>query len=114
MVAPLGSGLAMPSADRVGRDERRQTIPDRFPALEHREHPSLFGSKSWPRYLSAEYVERLAHDLIAARRKAMGSLSRRDVRNAGAEEVPGGEPTLGWDPSGPASTSPRPPWSSHC
>jgi hypothetical protein len=30
----------------------------------------------------------------------MGSLSRCDERNAGEEEVPGREPTLGWHPSG--------------
>jgi hypothetical protein len=52
----------MPSADRVGRDEGRQTIPDRSQALEDGEHPSLFGSEPWTGHLSAEYVQLLAQD----------------------------------------------------
>jgi hypothetical protein len=37
---------------------------------------------------------------MAARRKAIGSLSRCDERNAGKEKVPGREPILWWHPSG--------------
>ena len=60
-VAPLGADqLTMPAADRVGRDEGRQTIPDWPQALEDREHPSLFGSEPRSGHLTVEYVELLA------------------------------------------------------
>jgi hypothetical protein len=52
----------MPAADRVGRDERRQTISDWSQALKDREHPSLFGSEPWPGHLTVEDVELLAQD----------------------------------------------------
>jgi hypothetical protein len=52
----------MPAADRVGRDEGRQTFSDWSQALEDREHPSLLGSEPWPGHLSAKYVELLAQD----------------------------------------------------
>ena len=63
MVRPLGAGqVTMSSADRVGRDERRHTIPDWPQTLEDGEHPSLLGSEPWPGYLTVEYVELLAQD----------------------------------------------------
>jgi hypothetical protein len=52
----------MPTADRVGRDERRQTFSDRSQALEDGEHPSLLGTEPWPGHLTVEYVELLAQD----------------------------------------------------
>ncbi|MDR3648765.1 MAG: hypothetical protein P4L20_06710 [Acidimicrobiales bacterium] len=62
-VVPLGADqVTMPAADRVGRDERRQTISDWSQALEDREHPSLLGSEPWPGHLSVEDVELLAQD----------------------------------------------------
>ena len=62
-VVPLGADqVTMPSADRVGRDERRQTIPDWPQALEDGQHPSLFGSEPRPGDLTVEDVELLAQD----------------------------------------------------
>jgi hypothetical protein len=52
----------MPTADRVGRDERRQTFSDRSQALEDGEHSSLLGTEPWPGHLTVEYVELLAQD----------------------------------------------------
>jgi hypothetical protein len=52
----------MPTADRVGRDEGRQTFSDWSQALEDREHPSLFGLEPWPGHLTVEYVELLTQD----------------------------------------------------
>ena len=101
-VAPLrASQVTMPSADRVGRDDGRQTIPDWPQALEDQEHPSLFGSNlgrgtcrwstssSWRRTNGSRSLDReerhlsrsrrrICRRLIAARRKAIGSLSRCD------------------------------------
>ena len=62
-VAPLGAGqLTMPTADRVGRDEGRQTFLDWSQALENGEHPSLLGSEPWPGHLTVEHVELLTQD----------------------------------------------------
>ena len=62
-VAPLGpSQVTVPPADRVGRDEGRQTISDWPQALEDGEHPSLFGSEPWSGHLTVEDVELLAQD----------------------------------------------------
>jgi hypothetical protein len=62
-VVPLGADhLTMPAADRVGRDERRQTIPYRSQVLEDGEHPSLLGSEPWPGHLTVEHLELLAQD----------------------------------------------------
>ena len=138
-VAPLGaSQLTMPSADGVGRDEGRQTIPDWPQALEDGEHPSLFGPEPWSGHVTMEYVQLLAQDqqleVFGPRRatpeqEEAEDLSetdsseteghgvivavRREVRRE--EEVPGREPRLVWHHSGantriPASAGlpPRP------
>ena len=62
-VVPLGADqVTMSAADRVGRDEGRQTIPDWSQALKDGEHPSLLGSEPRPGHLTVEYVELLAQD----------------------------------------------------
>jgi len=52
----------MPTADRVGRDEGRQTFSDWSQALENGEHPSLLGSEPWPGHLTVKHVELLTQD----------------------------------------------------
>ena len=52
----------MPTADRVGRDEGRQTFSDWSQALENGKHPSLRGSEPWPGYLTVEHVELFTQD----------------------------------------------------
>ena len=54
--------VTMPSADRVGRYEGRQTISDWSQALGDGKNESLFGSEPWPGHLTVEYVELLAQD----------------------------------------------------
>jgi len=123
-VAPLGPDqLTMPTADRVGRDEGRQTFSDWSQALENGEHPSLLGSEPWPGHLTVKHVELLTQDqelevlgpgratpeqeqakdlskTDSGETEGHRPLSRCDEGDAGEEEVPGRAPTLWWHPPG--------------
>ena len=93
-VAPLGADqVTMPSADRVGRDEGRQTLPDWSQALEDREHPSLFGPEPWSGHLSAEYVQLLAQDqkleVFGPRRATPEQEQAKDLLQTESSEMKG-------------------------
>jgi hypothetical protein len=83
----------MPAADRVGRDERRHTIPDWPQALEDGEHPSLFGSEPWPGNLTVEYVELLAQDqqleVFGPRRATPQQEQAKDLSETDSSETEG-------------------------
>jgi hypothetical protein len=93
-VAPLGAGqVTMPSADGVGRDEGRQTIPDWPQALEDGEHPSLFGPEPWSGHLTMEYVQLLAQDqqleVFGPRRATPEQEEAKDLSETDSSETEG-------------------------
>ena len=51
--------VAVPPAERVGRDEHRDPLVDRSQSLQHGEDESFFRSEAWAWHLAPQHVELL-------------------------------------------------------